>query len=564
MKYRITLASFLFVMLVSTQTFAASGWVEEFLKRYQPGDDSTGSPRDPIPFAAPSPEAGAAQSIPLSEIPVTVSDIVNLTLDRNLNIAADRFTPRSSYLQALVFWQALLPSLSFSFNTGRNTSASTSQTQTTAGSLSQLTHNFSTTLAQSLASGTSAAVTFSMNRLSSTSNLTTFNPSYTGRITYTVGQHLLQNRGRIINMRQIEEGLNSQKISEAGFEIQITALIAQANKAYWDMVFAGQDTEVKQRALEQALRELDEDRTRVELGTLAPVDVVQTNQSVSSRRLLLVTSQFTMTQTEDQVKKLIAGQSSPAMFLSRLKALDLPVRNASVPSLEEAVKTAWENRPEIRQAMLDRQNKDIEVTYSKNQRKPALDVTASYTQNGIGGTQQLRGSGLGGAVSQSIPGGLGNSLSQLFGYQFNGYSAGVSLVMPLNRKSVDASYDNAVNQRELSDANLEATKAQIALDVRNALMQIELYRAQTENAQNTLDLARQTLTAEQTKLDLGTSTLRFVLEDQDTVAADESAVLQAIVNMNKSLVDLDQAMGLTLSRNNIQLDRVLDGVSGAK
>src|SRR5262249_30033069 len=154
--------------------------------------------------------------------------------------------------------------------------------------------------------------------------------------------------------------------------------------------------------------------------------------------------------------------------------------------------------------------------YYNNQRKPLLAVTGSYTQNGIGGNQLIR-SGLGGSATQIRPGGLTDALSQLYGFNYNGYSAGVTFVMPLDNKAVDANYAYAQNQQRLSESNLHTVEAQIALDVRNALTAVQQYQAQLENAQATLDLAQQQLQNETEKLELGTSQLRFVLQDQVTV-----------------------------------------------
>src|SRR5207249_7943078 len=111
---------------------------------------------------------------------------------------------------------------------------------------------------QLLPTGTSLTVDATMNRASSSSNLNTFNPSYVGTMTYTVGQHLLRDRGRLPNTRQIMMGQNTEKISETAFEIQLTNLLVQAQKSYWDLVFAGQDLDVKRRSLELAQHTLDE------------------------------------------------------------------------------------------------------------------------------------------------------------------------------------------------------------------------------------------------------------------------------------------------------------------
>src|SRR5438874_2322022 len=120
-------------------------------------------------------------------------------------------------------------------------------------------------IGQLLPTGTSLTVDASMNRASSTSNLNTFNPSYIGTMTYTVGQHLLRDRGRLPNTRQIIMGKNTEKISETAFEIQLTNLLVQAQKSYWDLVFAGQDLDVKRRSLELAQQTLDENKIPIGL-----------------------------------------------------------------------------------------------------------------------------------------------------------------------------------------------------------------------------------------------------------------------------------------------------------
>jgi outer membrane protein TolC len=199
-----------------------------------------------------------------------------------------------------------------------------------------------------------------------------------------------------------------------------------------------------------------------------------------------------------------------------------------------------------------------------NQKLPILDVTASYNQNGTGGTRYDRGTQIGGTAQRIIPGGVSNAFSQLFGYDFTGYSFGFSVVFPLNNKAAEADYERALNEQRLSKSRMEVVAQQIALEVRNSLTQVEMNRARIETAKVTRELAQQTMEAEQAKFGLGTSTLRFVLEEQRNVAQAESNELQAVVNFTKSLVDLDRAMGLTLSKNNIELEKTLKSGTTAR
>jgi outer membrane protein len=550
--------SILLAATFASPAMASSNWVDDFLHRY---DLSATSGSRPENAAA----GNLSQLLRTGEVPVTMNDVINMILDNNLDIRTDRFAPRSSYYQALVFYRALLPSLRITGNIGRDVALSTTQLN---GATSRIQDSafFDASVSQLLPTGTSFTVDMSMNRLLTNSNNSIFNPSYTGRLTYTVGQHLLQGKGRIINLRQVLQGQNTEKITEAAFEIQLTSLIVQAQKSYWDLVFAGQDLNVKQRSLELAKQTLDENRTKVEIGTLAPIDVVQTESQIASINDLLVVSEYNVTAAEDQLKKLVSSDKDPSMFLMKLRAQESPLRPEAVqiPTLEEGVRIALENRPEMRQASLDLKNKDIDVLYTKNQKLPVFDITGSYNQNGTGGTQR-RGFLLGTRpLDPAIPGGVFDALGQLFGYGYNGFSAGFSVVIPLNNKAANADYDRALNDRRQSQSKIDTTAQQIALDVRNSLMQADMYKARIDTAKTARELAQRKLTAEQDKFNLGTSTIRFVLEEQNNVLQAETNEVQTVVNFTKSLVDLDRAMGMTLRKNNIELEKTLKSGTTAR
>jgi outer membrane protein len=550
--------SALLTTVLAVPAMASSNWVEDFLRRFHPS--KTVAP------VAPNSTEQIGQILRTGELPVSMADVINLMIDNNLDIRSNRFSPRSSYWQTLVFYRALQPSLRFSANRSLNTTLSNSQLNGTVPDVTQRRTNYAINFAQALPTGTSIAVDATLSRVESTSNLNLYNPSYTGLITYTIGQHLLQNRGRLVNTRQILAAQNNEKMSQTAFEIQLINLIAQAQKAYWDLVFANEDLDVKKRSVDLALHTLDENKMKVEIGTLAPVDVLQTEADVASRREQLVISTGTVTSAEDQIKKMTSADKDPSMFLLKLRTQDLPMRPEAVqvPTLQDAMRIALENRAEIRQAMLDMENKDIDVQYTRNQKLPAVDVTASYNQNGTGGTKYLRGNVIGGAATTVLPGTVWGSFAQLFGYNYTGYSVGFNVTIPLNNKAAEADFERALNEQRLSKSKLDVATQQIALDVRNALTQVEMNRARIETAKTTRDLAQKKMEAEQDKFNLGTSTLRFVLEEQRNVAQAESNQLQAEVNFTKSLVDLDRSMGLTLTKNNIELEKTLKSGTTAK
>ena len=135
----------------------------------------------------------------------------------------------------------------------------------------------------------------------------------------------------------------------------------------------------------------------------------------------------------------------------------------------------------------------------------------------------------------------------------------VTMNIPLSNKANKADYQRAVNEKSLSESRLNVTRQQIALEVRNSLTLIEQARASIETATIARELAKEQADAEQTRFNLGTSTLRFVLEEQRNMAQAETVELQSLVTFNKALVDLDRAMGLTLTKNNVQVDKAIQG-----
>lgn len=552
MKITKVVLSVFLALLLAMPVSAQSGWTTDYLANFKPASESGAKQAAP-------PTQVIGQIFQTGTVPISLNDVVNMLLDHNLDVRSNRYSPRSSALQTLVFYRALQPSIRFTGTLSRDIQATTNQTQG-ASSLNNLRHQFGFNFSQALPYGTSLAVDASVNRQSNNSVTNTFNPSYQSLIRYTVGQHILRDRGTAINTRSIIVGRNNEKISEIQFETQITNLLVQAQKAYWDLVFAAEDLKVKQRSLDLAQQTLTENQQKVDIGVLAPIEVKQTQSEVANRNQQLIQSRGSLVTNEDQIKKMISAETDPSLFLVKLTTMDSPRRptTVTVPGLEEAVKIALENRPELRQAMIEMTNREIDVDYSNNQKKPILDLTATFTQNGTGGTRTIRNSAFGGAVTDIIPGGIFDAFGQLFSYDYRGYSLGFSFTMPLNNKAAVAEYDRAVNERQLTKSRLDVTRQQIALEVRNALTQIEQARATIDTSRIARELAVDRVDAEQTKFNLGTSTLRFVLEEQRNVAQAESTELQSLVTFNKALVDLDKAMGLTLMKNNVRVDKALE------
>ena len=541
----------LFRTSASARAEINTNFVKEFLNRYRPSKVG-------LPAAAQSSQ-DVASLIRTGQLPLSVGDLINLIIQNNLDVGVNRLTPLSSRYLIETMYLPFEPTLHLQASVTRNTSPAISQL-IGAQSLSTLGGAYSLGFSQALDTGTTLGLDFVMNRNSSNSAFNTFNPSYTGLLRYSFSQHLLKDYGRVNNRRQIRVAQNNQKVSETQFERQLIDLVAQAQRGYWDLVFAAEDIKVKQRSMDLAQKTLSDNEIQVRIGTLAPIDVVQAESEVANRRVQYVTSTYTEVQTQDQVKKLITSQGDPGLILAKLipsQVVPKP-QPSDVPPVEQAIKIALENRPEIKQLQLDLQNKKIDLEYTKNQLLPAVDLFAAYSQNGVGGKETIRsGFGPDAPIVARSEGGIFDAFGQLFGYGYTGYSVGLSVQIPLRNRAAQGENARAMTDERIAEQRITSQAQQIALEVRNALTQVDMNRARIEAATKARELSERRLEAEQKKFDLGASTIRFVLEEQRNVAQAQTDELQAIVNYTKALVDIDRAMGMTLKKNNIEIEKTL-------
>ncbi len=558
----LALLSVMVSVAAPVQAETAPTFVKDFLKRYRP-----------TPIGATSTSSGAspqsvADLIRSNQLPLTMGDLINLILQNNLDIGVNRLSPLSSQYLIESMYRPFEPTLHLQATVNRNTAPSTS-VLAGAANPSTLSGAYSVGFSQSLATGSIVAIDANMNRSSSNNNFSTLNPSWNSSLRYSFTQHLTKDFGRVNNLHTIRAAQNSKKMSDSQFERQVIDLVAQAQRSYWDLVFSAEDIKVKQRSVDLAQKTLSDNEIQVQIGTLAPIDVVQAKSEVANRKVQFVTSTYTEAQTQDQVKKLITSQGDPGMVLAKL----MPMQGVRKPEasdvlpVEQAIKVALENRPEMKQLQLDLENKKIDLAYTKNQLLPTVDFLASYTQLGVAGTKSTSTLGFltgNSSVNPDLIGGPGTALGQVFSYNYTGYSVGFSVQIPLRNRAAQGDNARSQNEERIAEQRITSQAQQIALEVRNALTQVEMNKARIEAATTARELSEERLVAEQKKFDLGASTIRFVLEEQRNVAQAQTDELQSLVNYTKSVVDFDRATGMTLKKNNIEIEKALNTGAIAK
>jgi outer membrane protein TolC len=535
-----------------TPAFARQNFIDRFLSRYKPSPSSAAS-------TGPLTQDRLPALIRSGEIPLSVEDLINLTLENNLDISVSRYSPIASEYSILTNNRPFEPMLRLSANLTRDTSRSTTQLTGVASTI-EFNNDIAVGYSQTLKTGADIAVDFTLNRFSTNNTFTSFSPLWVGRINYSFTQRVLNGYGRNINTRAIRIAQNNKSISEVEFERMVIDLVTQAQKSYWDLVFTAEDLKVKEDSLRLAEKTLSDNQRQVDVGTLARIDLIQSETQVATRREERVVSTFTQNQIQDQVKKVLSRQPDAGLVLAKVS----PTQRAGLPEpsdilpVTDAIRVALENRPELRQASLRLRNSEIEVEYAKNQLLPTLDLTARFVQGGVGGTQTLRnGFGPNAEIIAVVPGGVTDALGNLLRFQNKGIAAGFSMQIPLSNRSQQAEYARVTTERRTGEENIKAIEAQIALEVRNAITAVEMNKARIETARVSRGLQEQQYAAEQRRFELGASTVRFVLEEQDNLQRLQTNEIAALVNYRKALVDYDHALGVTLKKNNVNIEKAI-------
>lgn len=494
------------------------------------------------------------------KLEISEQDAVSLALANNLDINVLRYTP---YLQlwGIEGGKAVLnPTVSFGPSINRNVTPASSALQGSAKVLN-LTNLYNLNVHKPFETGLDLDFNYSTLRARTNSPFSSLNPSLTSMWSFGVTQHLLQGYGRLNRARFLYVARNNYDISLDNFATGLMSIVNNVLNTYWNLVYNDEDIKAKEASLKLAQLTLDQAQVQAQVGTMAPLDVLQAQAQVASVNQQLIVSRYNRKITEEQLKKLISSRVGTA----QVDATILPTSKAQSPppaagTLTDAIQRSLDNRPEVKAQLLNLANGKIQVDYTKNQLLPVLDFTASYSQNGLGGNiieRDFSKGFLNAPIIGIIPGGFGDSLSSLFGMSNIGYALGLSFRIPIGNDQ--ARVNNAQAQiayRQGEDA-LRALRQQITLQVRQAYEVVALSQASVAAAQVAVDYQEKRLQGEQDKYVLGAGTTFLVLQAQRDLQNAQSVLLQSRIAWIQSRIALDQAVGDTLSAHGIVIDDVL-------
>ncbi len=493
-------------------------------------------------------------------LPLTAEDAVRLALENNPDINVERYNPYFSLWGIVKGHSVLNPSVVFNTNLDRVVTPASSALQG-AETLLSLNTLYDVTYHKPFEFGADLDLNFNTLRYRTSSIFNSVNPSFTTNTSFRITQHLLKDFGRISRGRFVKIAQNNLSISEEAFVARTTDIITTVLSTYWDLVFAIEDVKVKEASKKLGEVILEQNKIQAEVGTMSPLDVIQAEADVAAREEQLILSRYARKTSEDQLKKLISSRTDAGVITATIDPMTPP--DSTLPPLlpvAEAIQHALQNRPEVKQLLADQQNRKIQVDYTKNQLKPALDLVAGYSMNGLGGTEIIRDYSNGifnPPIIAIFPGGFVDSLDSLATGKYLGYTAGVSLRVPIGNEDARASSAQAQIDYRQGEERLRSQRQSIALEVRQAYENIQLARDRIAAGEVTVRYQEKKVQGEQDKYALGATTTRFVLESQRDLQDAQSRLLLAKLLLVRGKIALDKALGDTFAAHSIVLDQAL-------
>jgi outer membrane protein len=577
----------------SSRTIQVSDQNYTFGKRWFPNIIAPYTPTvvpEPILTNAPRIE----QMVKDGKLNISLQDAVDLALQNNLAIVISRYTPwlaEASILHTLSggaptsgpitalgtipaqnFDPLITSTLSMDEKTILANNGLTAGTGVGAQTLTQLnTHTTTGDFAytQGFHTGTSFSATFNNVRGSSSSPSNVFSPFVQSNFIFVGSQQLLNGFGLLANEHYILIAKVNKNIADQTLSQQVITSITAVGNAYWELVFARGNVDVAREEIALADKTYNDNKKQVDVGTLAPLEIVQAEAQLATAQQALIVAQTTVLQDQLTLLNLIAKDpNSPVLRTVEI----IPTDNADVAPpeveklpLEDLIKEAVTKRPDVLQAGLTIKGDDINVRATKNALLPVLTLSGEYATEGLSGNSRVPPTCTPVAPATTctppppIFTGLATALNQELTGVYPEYNAALSLTIPVRNRAAQANNVIAILSKRSDEANYSQVVNNAAIDVHNAQITLEQARITLAAAVKTRDLDQQTLDAEQKKYQVGASTLFNIVSDQNTLAAAESAEVRARVNLVEGKVNFDRAMARTLEVYNITISDAKSG-----
>ena len=478
---------------------------------------------------------------------LSVAEAVALALEQNLDLRVERLNPLLQDLSIAEARSVYAPTLSTTLFTNNRSRPATSIFDGSESTITDRLLRDSVDVVQEVPwAGGRYSVNWDGSHSSTNSIFTSFDPVLQSNLRLNYTQPLLRNLGIDGPRLQIAVTRANREISD----IQLRRTIVQTQRsvryAYWGLVFAQSFLEVQRQSLELAEESLRNNRRRVEVGTMAPIDVVEAESEVARNEEVVILAAADVDRAEDQLRTLIFDPDVPGFWSIRIQPSDAPTLEPRAIDVDAAIRNAQTNRTDLDTLDRNIQNTDTNIRSYRNQRLPDVNLEVNYSLSGIGGTEFLREQGFLGPITGTQQTSFGSVLGDIFSNDFPNWRVGVTVSYPLGTSSAKANLERARLERIQADVRRRSLEVRIAAEVREAGRNVTTDLQRVEATRSAQLLAERRLAAEQRRFEVGLATSFFVFQAQRDLASARSREARAILDYTRSLVDFDAVQEVPL------------------
>lgn len=495
-------------------------------------EQQTPPPQSPVVAPAPQPPTGP-------ELRLEADEAVRMALENNLGVQADRLGPRISTLNVASARALFMPRLQSSTSTQSSTQPPDFLAQGGATEITTSERVFTSVgVAQNLPWG-GGNVSFGVDGSKRTVNFTSsFNPQLNSNLNFNYTQPLLRNFFIDPGRQQLRVAHINEDIADLQLRQQLTATERVVRNAYYDLIRAIGQLEVDRQSLELARTSLQQNERRVEVGTMAQIDILEAQAEVSRVEERVIIAEAGIKSAEDNLRTLILNPKQADYWTTRLVPTEQPTLTAQPIDVEAAVRTALENRTDLAQFRKQIETSQINIDLARNQKLPDVNVIASYNTVGIAGTVYEFAPGIfpPEPLSQSQRS-FAEALRDVFGQDFKTWSVQLQINYPIGTSAADANHAAARLQFEQQQNNLRDAELNITAQVRDAGRRVNTALQRVQSTQRAVGFAERRLDAENKRVTVGLSTTFQLFQAQRDLASVRQQELNAIIDYNRALVD---------------------------
>ncbi len=472
-------------------------------------------------------------------VDMSLEGALQRALEFNLDIQTASLNPRVQAFALQAARAAFAPTLSGNYGYNNQTRQSTSQLDGGARtSTERLT--FNTSLSQTVPwYGGRLSADFNNSRTETNNAFATLNPSYNSTLSVNYTQPLLAGL-RTDNQRA---ALQTQEIQGqiAGIQLdaQVANIIDQVRIRYWNLRATIEQIEIQRRAVEQARELLAQNELRVQLGSMAQIEVVQAQSQVAAAEQALLNAEVQWRNAELGLKSLLLSGADDSLLTQTINPTELPTLREQAVDIQAALEVALRERTDLRQQRQQLEVSAIELDVTDNRRLPDLNLTASYSLAGVGGNRFDR-SGLGGEAVLIQQGGYVDGLNDIAQFDTPTWSVSMNFSYPIGLRGEKASAERARLQYEQSQLAIRAQELAVVTEVTEAGLAVTDTQLQLEAASRSRELAEENALATVTRFNAGVATNFEVGEANDDLTAARLSELRALINHINAIAEFER------------------------